>query len=156
MGLIRILKMLHGTKKVCTPFAFTAAKPDSILHENYSEFTHILTKVSWMRPNVWIIWWPLMEPAEGERGRGEQRNVNVRKTKLLNQLFQKHISSPQIMYFYIPQFGIKDNCITLCMCSCGSVVEHCVSSAKVVCSIPREHTYWPKMYNSECTVSHFG
>ncbi len=28
--------------------------------------------------------------------------------------------------------------------SCGSVVEHCVSSAKVVGSIPREHTYWPK------------
>ncbi len=27
------------------------------------------------------------------------------------------------------------------MCSCGSVVEHCVSSAKVVGSIPREHTY---------------
>ncbi len=24
-------------------------------------------------------------------------------------------------------------------CSCGSVVEHCVSSAKVVGSIPREH-----------------
>ncbi len=32
-------------------------------------------------------------------------------------------------------------------CSCGSVVEHCVSNAKVVGSIPREHTYWPKMYN---------
>ncbi len=27
-------------------------------------------------------------------------------------------------------------------CSCGSVVEHCVSSAKVVGSIPREHIYW--------------
>ncbi len=27
------------------------------------------------------------------------------------------------------------------VCSCGSVVEHCVSSAKVVGSIPREHTY---------------
>ncbi len=26
-------------------------------------------------------------------------------------------------------------------CSCGSVVEHCVSSAKAVGSIPREHTY---------------
>ncbi len=26
-------------------------------------------------------------------------------------------------------------------CSCGSVVEHCVSSAKVVGSIPREHMY---------------
>ncbi len=30
------------------------------------------------------------------------------------------------------------------MCSCGSVVKHCVSSAKVVGSIPREHTYWQK------------
>ncbi len=30
-----------------------------------------------------------MESAEGERGRGEQRNVNVRKTKLLNQLVSK-------------------------------------------------------------------
>ncbi len=29
-------------------------------------------------------------------------------------------------------------------CFCGSVVEHCVSSAKVVGSIPREHTYWEK------------
>ncbi len=29
-------------------------------------------------------------------------------------------------------------------CSCGSVVEHCVSSAKVVGSIPREHMYWQK------------
>ncbi len=26
-------------------------------------------------------------------------------------------------------------------CSCGSVVEHCVCSAKAVGSIPREHTY---------------
>ncbi len=32
-------------------------------------------------------------------------------------------------------------------CSCGSVVEHCVSSAKVVGSIPREHMYWQNMYN---------
>ncbi len=29
-------------------------------------------------------------------------------------------------------------------CSCGSVVEHCVSSVKVVGSIPREHMYWQK------------
>ncbi len=35
----------------------------------------------------------------------------------------------------------------LCVCSCGSVVEHCVSSAKVVGSIPREHMYWQNMYN---------
>ncbi len=27
-------------------------------------------------------------------------------------------------------------------CSCGSVVEHCVSSAKVVGSIPENNTYW--------------
>ncbi len=31
--------------------------------------------------------------------------------------------------------------IYLSICSCGSVVEHCVSSAKVVGSIPREHTF---------------
>ncbi len=31
--------------------------------------------------------------------------------------------------------------ISYYMCSCGSVVNHCVSSAKVVGSIPREHTY---------------
>ncbi len=30
------------------------------------------------------------------------------------------------------------------LCSCGSVIEQCVSSAKVVGSIPREHTYWQK------------
>ncbi len=33
---------------------------------------------------------------------------------------------------------------TMFLCSCGSVVEHCVSSAKVVGSIPREHMYWQK------------
>ncbi len=32
-------------------------------------------------------------------------------------------------------------------CSCGSVVEHCVSSAKVVGLIPREQSYWQKMYS---------
>ncbi len=32
-------------------------------------------------------------------------------------------------------------------CSCGSVVEHCVSSAKVVGSIPREHILTKKNYN---------
>ncbi len=33
-------------------------------------------------------------------------------------------------------------------CSCGSVVEHCLSSAKVVGSIPREHTHTDKkMYS---------
>ncbi len=32
-------------------------------------------------------------------------------------------------------------------CSCGSVVERCVSSAKVMGSIPREHMYWQNMYN---------
>ncbi len=26
-------------------------------------------------------------------------------------------------------------------------LEHCISSAKVVGSIPREHTYWQYMYN---------
>ncbi len=31
--------------------------------------------------------------------------------------------------------------------SCGSVVEHCVSSAKVVGSIPREHILTKKMYS---------
>ncbi len=31
--------------------------------------------------------------------------------------------------------------VSVKMCSCGSVVEHCVSSAKVVGSIPREHMY---------------
>ncbi len=30
-------------------------------------------------------------------------------------------------------------------CSCGSVVEHCVSNAKVVGSIPSEHMYWQKI-----------
>ncbi len=31
--------------------------------------------------------------------------------------------------------------------SCGSVVEHCVSSAKVVGSIPREHILTIQMYS---------
>ncbi len=34
--------------------------------------------------------------------------------------------------------------VPLLRCSCGSVVEHCVSSAKVVGSISREHTYCQK------------
>ncbi len=38
------------------------------------------------------------------------------------------------------KYGITDLCVSVC--SCGSVVEHCVSSAKVVGSIPREHAYW--------------
>ncbi len=37
------------------------------------------------------------------------------------------------------KYGIMDLCVSVC--SCGSVVEHCVSSAKVVGSIPREHMY---------------
>ncbi len=40
--------------------------------------------------------------------------------------------------FYIVFFeNVKEEC-------CGSVVEHCVSSAKVVGSIPRKHMYWQK------------
>ncbi len=34
-------------------------------------------------------------------------------------------------------------------------LEHCVSSAKVVGSIPREHILTINVY-AECTVSHFG
>ncbi len=44
----------------------------------------------------------------------------------------------------------------LLLCSCGSVVEHCVSSAKVVCLIPREHTYWQKKMYCLNTLSRFG
>ncbi len=36
--------------------------------------------------------------------------------------------------------GWRHSAVTV-QCSCGSVVEHCVSSAKVVGSIPREHMY---------------
>ncbi len=36
---------------------------------------------------------------------------------------------------------------------CGSVVEHCISSAKVVGLIPREHMYWLKNVLPECTKS---
>ncbi len=32
------------------------------------------------------------------------------------------------------------------VCSCGSVVDHCFSSTKVVGSIPRKHTYWQYNY----------
>ncbi len=37
--------------------------------------------------------------------------------------------------------GVIVVCTWACLCdwcSCGSVVEHCVSNAKVVCSIPRD------------------
>ncbi len=41
------------------------------------------------------------------------------------------------------EWAIMDLCNNVpLMCSCGSVVEHSVSSAKVVGSIPREHMYW--------------
>ncbi len=33
-----------------------------------------------------------------------------------------------------------------CSCACGSVVEHCVSTAKVVGSIPREHTHCKSLW----------
>ncbi len=33
------------------------------------------------------------------------------------------------------------------MSSYGSVVEHCINSAKVMGSILREHMYWQNMYN---------
>ncbi len=41
------------------------------------------------------------------------------------------------------------------LCSCGSVVEHCISSAKVVDSIPREHNLIINVL-LEFTVSRFG
>ncbi len=52
----------------------------------------------------------------------------------------------------MPYFILVPEVLSLCnfminlkvKCSCGSVVEHCISSAKVVGSIPREHTYWQK------------
>ncbi len=42
--------------------------------------------------------------------------------------------------FYIFLY-LKFIFLSFAMCSYGSVVEHCVNGAKVVGSIPREHTY---------------
>ncbi len=41
------------------------------------------------------------------------------------------------------------------MCSCGSVVEHCVSSAKG-CGFDSQGTHTGKDVYPECTVSLFG
>ncbi len=43
-----------------------------------------------------------------------------------------------ILCVLFEEFSEPDE-IDINTCSCGSVVEHCVSSAKVVGSIPREH-----------------
>ncbi len=56
----------------------------------------------------------------------------------------------QIKQIIIKSYSVLCTITPLCtmpLYSCGSVVEHCVSSAKVVGSIPREHTYWQNMYN---------
>ncbi len=45
------------------------------------------------------------------------------------------ISSGKVLLFQKP-FPVQE---VQQRCSCGSVVDHCVSSAKVVGSIPREH-----------------
>ncbi len=44
------------------------------------------------------------------------------------------------VYIEITVNGLTSTTIVKIMCPCGSVVEHCISSAKVVGSIPREHT----------------
>ncbi len=44
------------------------------------------------------------------------------------------------MYYYIIYYSVYNPC------SCGSVVEHCVSSTKVVGSIPREHSNTDNVY----------
>ncbi len=56
--------------------------------------------------------------------------------------------------------AIKNNCIKLSVdcieCSCGSVVEHCVSSAKC-CGFNSQGTHiLTKNVEPECTVSRFG
>ncbi len=51
---------------------------------------------------------------------------------------------------------LKNPTLNPTLSSCGSVVEHCVSSAKAVGSITREHMYWPKYVYPECTKSCFG
>ncbi len=57
-----------------------------------------------------------------------------------------------IYYMYIYVYAI---CIS-CSVPVAQWLEHCVSSAKVVGSIPREHMYWQKMYNLNAIVSRFG
>ncbi len=59
--------------------------------------------------------------------KGEQKCSRVMKTSIL--IFT-------ILNLKNVLFGLFPN-----GCFCGSVVEHCVSSAKVVGSIPREHMY---------------
>ncbi len=49
--------------------------------------------------------------------------------------------------------SVSKNChVIYIYISCGSVVGHCVTSAKVVGSIPREHILTKKMYNLKPAV----
>ncbi len=50
-----------------------------------------------------------------------------------------NVNAPVLKIFWILKISSPSQ-----PCSCGSVVEHCVSSTKDVGSIPREHTYWQK------------
>ncbi len=55
------------------------------------------------------------------------------------KISEKYCVHLQWCYYILIQIYV---CVySVCVCSCGSVVEHCVSSAKVVSSIPREHSY---------------
>ncbi len=80
------------------------------------------------------------------------RILFVRKEKKNNDFIQQFVFSASPYSAILESITYINKHVH--MCSCGSVVEHCVSSAKVVGSNPREHTYWQK--NCITRVSRFG
>ncbi len=63
-------------------------------------------------------------------------NMSLAKVVLFNLLRYSSICSQHPNA--LPTFQIESE-LTIFLCTCGSVVWHCVSSAKVVGLIPREH-----------------
>ncbi len=72
------------------------------------------------------------------------RILFVRKENKNNDFIQQFVFSASPYSAILESITYVHNVCQRCettKCSCGSVVEHCVSSTKVVGSIPREHTY---------------
>ncbi len=79
----------------------------------------------------------------------------VLKIQSQSVCFYKSVWDPALLTLYLTYYyNTNKLCIITFLCSCGSVVEHCVSSAKVVGLIPREHILTKQM--TECTVCRFG
>ncbi len=87
----------------------------------------------------WFSGWSVKETSrQGQRRREQEPKalINTLSTLILHQCINHTLSSN-----WVHKNGLIWSLIIWSHGSCGSVVEHCVSSAKVVGSIPREHMY---------------